>query len=108
MEKGYASSKWMTYRQAQELGGQVRKGERGSLVVYADRFKKTEAGENGEDVEREIPFLKGYTVFCCDQIDGLPDEYYAKPEPKGEKMQLIEASELFFAATGATFRHGGN
>lgn len=108
MAKGYSSPKWMTYRQAQELGGQVRKGEHGSLVVYADRFKKTEAGENGEDVEREIPFLRSYVVFCCDQIDGLPSEYYSKPEQKGERMQLVESAERFFAATGAVFQHGGN
>lgn len=108
MAKGYASSKWMTYRQAHELGGQVRKGEKGSLVVYADRFKKTESDDNGNDVEREIPFMKGYTVFNVEQIDGLPERYYDRPEPKAEKMQLIEASELFFGATGATFRHGGN
>jgi antirestriction protein ArdC len=108
MAKGYASSKWMTYRQASALGGQVRKGEHGSLVVYADRFKKTEAGENGEDVEREIPFMKGYTVFNVEQIDGLPEQYTVKPAPVAEKMQLIEASEIFFGATGATFRHGGN
>jgi antirestriction protein ArdC len=108
MAKGYASSRWMTYRQAQELGGQVRKGEHGSLVVYADRFKKTEQSDSGEDVEREIPFMKGYTVFNVEQIENLPEGYYNRPEPKDETMQLIEASEVFFSATGATFRHGGN
>jgi antirestriction protein ArdC len=108
MAKGYASNKWMTYRQAQELGAHVRKGEHGSLVVYADRFTKTETGEDGNDVEREIPFMKGYTVFNVEQIDGLPEHFYSRPEPKGEKMQLIEAAEEFFAASGATFRHGGN
>ena len=41
--KGYSAPLWMTYRQAQELGGQVRKGEQGSLVVYASRFIKTES-----------------------------------------------------------------
>jgi hypothetical protein len=60
MDKGYASSIWMTYRQAVELNAQVRKGEHGALVVYADRFTTIEAGDQGEDVEREIPFMKGY------------------------------------------------
>jgi antirestriction protein ArdC len=106
--KGYASAKWMTYRQAQELGGQVRKGEHGSLVVFADRFKKTEADENGQGVEREIPFMKGYTVFNVEQIEGLPESYYDRPAPKGEKMQLIEDAEVFFAATGAVIQHGGS
>ena len=108
MDKGYASSIWMTYKQAVELNAQVRKGEHGALVVYADRFTWIEAGDQGEDVEREIPFMKGYTVFNVEQIEGLPDHYTVKPELKGEPLQLIEAAERFFAATGATVRHGGN
>jgi len=108
MDKGYASSIWMTYKQAVELNAQVRKGEHGALVVYADRFTKIESGDQGEDVEREIPFMKGYTVFNVEQIEGLPDHYTVKPELKGEPLQLIEAAERFFAATGATVRHGGN
>jgi antirestriction protein ArdC len=98
----------MTHRQAQELGRQVRKGEHGSLVVYADRFKNTEADESGNDIEREIPFMKGYTVFNVEQIERLPEMYYTKPAPAAEKMQLIAEAEVFFNATGATFRHGGS
>jgi len=108
MDKGYASSIWMTYKQAVELNAHVRKGEHGALVVYADRLTRIEAGDHGEDVEREIPFMKGYTVFNVEQIEGLPDHYTVKPELKGEPLQLIEAAERFFAATGATVRHGGN
>ena len=108
MEKGYTSSTWMTYRQAIELNAQVRKGEHGSLVVYADRFTRIEADDQGEDMEREIPFMKAYTAFNVEQIEGLPDHYTFKPEPKGEPLQLLESAERFFAATGATFRHGGN
>jgi antirestriction protein ArdC len=66
---------WMTYKQAHELGGQVRTGETGSLVVYADRFtRKGKDTDPGEETEREIPFLKGYTVFNCEQIDGQPSQ----------------------------------
>jgi antirestriction protein ArdC len=71
MAKGYAAPIWMTYKQAQELGANVRKGEHGSLVVYANTISKTETNEQGEDVEREIPFMKGYTVFNVEQVDGL-------------------------------------
>ena len=93
MAKGYASAMWMTYRQADELGAHVRKGEQGSMVVYADRFTKTETNDQGEEIEQDIPFMKAYTVFNVEQIEGLPAHYYAKPEPKGESLQLIDSAE---------------
>lgn len=52
--KGYAAPLWMTYKQAQEIGGQVRKGEHGSLVVYANSITKTEQDDKGQDIERDI------------------------------------------------------
>lgn len=108
MDKGYTSPLWMTYKQAAELGAQVRKGEHGSLVVYADRFTRHEQNDKGEDVERSIPFMKGYTVFNVEQVDGLPSHYYSKPEPKGDPLPLISAAEDFCSRTGARFRHGGD
>jgi antirestriction protein ArdC len=107
MLKGFACPIWMTYRQALEVGGQVRKGEHGSLVVYADRFTRTEQNDRGEDVEREIPFMKGYTVFNCEQIDGLPPHFYAKPAPLVPVQERLEAAERFTASTKAEIRHGG-
>jgi len=63
----------MTFRQALELDGHVRKGEKGSLVVYANSITRTEHDDKtGEDVEREIPYMKGYTVFNVEQI--VPEE----------------------------------
>ena len=77
MEKNYSCPLWLTYRQASELGGQVRKGEKGSLVVYANEIVRTDTDESGADVEVKIPFMKGYTVFNGEQIDGLPGHFYA-------------------------------
>ncbi len=109
IEKGYASPMWMTFKQALESNAHVRKGEHGSLVVYADKIIRSETDrETGEEAERAIPFMKGYTVFNVEQIEGLPDHYYAKPAPRGETVQRIARAESFFAATGATVRHGGN
>jgi antirestriction protein ArdC len=108
VESGYASPFWMTFKQAQELGAHVRKGEQGSLVVYANTITKTEEGENGQDEERKIPFMKGYTVFNVEQIEGLPEHYAAKPEAVIDAAQRIDHAESFFAATGADIRHGGN
>jgi len=107
--KGYACPLWLTFKQALELGGNVKKGETGELVVYADRIQRTETNNKGEECEREIPFLKGYTVFNAEQCENLPAHYYAKADaPTLSPMQRIEAADRFFAATGATIRHGGN
>jgi len=110
VEKGYENPLWMTYKQAEALGANVRKGEHGSLVVYADTFSKTEENDKGEEFERSIPFMKGYTVFNVAQIEGLPDHYYHPTAPRdhGSTIELVEKAEEFFANTGATFRHGGN
>ncbi|MGH2343265.1 ArdC family protein (plasmid) [Segnochrobactraceae bacterium EtOH-i3] len=108
MERGYSAPIWMTYKQAAELGGHVRKGEKGNLVVYANTLTKTETDENGEEQERNIPFMKGYTVFNVEQVEGLPERFYARAEQPSNPMQRIEAAEAFFAATGADIRHGGN
>ncbi len=105
---GYVSPTWMAYRQASALGAQVRKGERGALVVYADRMRKTETTDSGEDVEREIPLLKGYTVFNCEQIDGLPPHFTAAPSPALPIFERIASAERFAAATSADIRHGGS
>jgi antirestriction protein ArdC len=106
--KGYAAPIWMTYKQAQELGANVRKGEHGSLVVYANSISKTETNDKGEDVEREIHFMKGYTVFNVEQVDGLPAHYYAQPVNPLPLSERIEAADAFMKATGATIYHGGN
>lgn len=106
--KGYACPLWLTFKQALELGGNVRKGERGELVVYADRITRTETDTKGEEVEKSIPFLKGYTVFNAEQCDGLPAHYTTRAEaPALPLAQRIDAADCFFAATGADIRHGG-
>ena len=105
---GYAAPTWMTYRQALELGGQVRKGSKGQLVIYADKMRKTETDDAGQDREVEIPFMKGYTVFNVDQIEGLPEQYYAEAEQMPETAERDATAEAFFAATEADIRHGGN
>ena len=107
--RGFASSTWMTFKQSLELGGHIRKGESGTMVVYANKVTKTETDDNGDDVEHTVPFLRAYTVFCVDQIDGLPDQYYkAAAAPTTPPAQRIAHADAFFANTGATIRHGGD
>jgi len=106
--QGFAGPIWMTFHQAKELGAGVEKGSKGSLVVYADRIRKTETGDDGEETERDIYFMKGYTVFNVEQIEGLPAHFYATAAPQLDPMQRLESADLFFANTGADIRHGGN
>ncbi len=108
MEQGFSAPIWMTFKQAKDLGAHVKKGEKGTLVVYADKITRTEANDKGEEVERQIPFMKGYTVFCVDQIEGLPAHYYAKAGTFKNEEQRNDQAEGFFANTGAQIRHGGN
>jgi antirestriction protein ArdC len=110
IERGFTGQSWLTFRQALSLGGHVRKGERGTTVVYADRFvpsdEKRRAAEVGEEAQA-IPFLKRFTVFNSDQCDGLPPEIAttAPPPPTGMIEPKVEA---LIKATGITFRIGGD
>jgi len=107
LEHGFASPLWMTFKQALDLMAHVRKAEKGSLVVYASTFTRTEEDADGQEIDREIPFLKGYTVFNVEQIEGLPEHYYAKPQPRFSPVQRIDHAEAFFAATHADIRYRG-
>ena len=108
LAKGYAAPLWMTYKQSAEMGAQVRKGEHGSLVVYADRITRTETDSAGQDVEREIPFMKGYTVFNVEQIEGLPAHFYAQSTNPLPLSERLAQADQFVTTTGVTIRHGGN
>jgi antirestriction protein ArdC len=108
MEGGYASPYWMTFKQTKELGAHVKKGERGNMVVYANAITKTEETSNGEEQERRIPFMKCYSVFNVEQIEGLSEHFYEKPEAVIDPAERIDHAEGFFANTGADVRHGGN
>ena len=110
VDKGYSAPIWMTFRQAKELKANVRKGEKGSLVVYANKLTVTETNEaNGEDEERKIPFMKAYPVFNVEQIDGLPEHFHATAEaPKIDASERNAAVDAFITATGASIQHGGD
>jgi antirestriction protein ArdC len=108
-EQGFAAPIWMTYRQANELGAHVRKGEKGSPVVYANSIMRNETdADSGAEVARDIHFLKGYTVFNVEQFEGLPAQYHTLASPRLDVIDRITRAETFFAATGATLAHGGN
>ncbi len=103
--KNYSSALWGTYKQWGELGGQVRKGEHGSPVVYWGTYDKQSPDDDDERSNRGL-FAKGYTVFNIEQVDGckLP----RRLEPKLSRNERIAHAEAFFAATGVKVRDGGN
>lgn len=110
MEHGRSSHVWLTYRQAQGLGAQVRKGERGTTIVHAGSFtpqdERAKAAETGEDA-REVRYLKRYTVFHVDQVEGLEGFAPAAPEPV-DPEHIHARAEALMAATGALISYGGD
>jgi len=105
----YSSQRWLTYRQAQAAGGNVRRGERGTVVCYADRFtpKDEEARAQDENRDaRQIAFLKRFTVFNVDQCEGLPDALTSAPELPAE-IEMIPSVQALIRTSGADFRIGG-
>ena len=63
--------------------------------------------KTGDEIDRETHFMKGYTVFNVEQIEGLPEHYYAKPAPRFNPVQRIDHTESFFGNLRADIRHGG-
>ena len=110
IEHGFPGQSWLTFRQARSLGGNVRRGEHGTTIVYADRFipedEKTRAAVTGEEPQA-VPFLKRFTVFNAAQCDGLSGEIaVAMPPPE---PGLIEPRvEALIKATGIDFHIGGS
>jgi antirestriction protein ArdC len=108
-EKGYTSPYWFTFNQAKALGGFVRKGEKGTQVVYANTFeRKGTDEETGEETTERIPFLKAYTVFNACQVEGLPERFRPSELSSRNVAERLEDAEAFFARTGADTRHGGD
>lgn len=110
IEHGWPSQSWLTFRQALEAGGCVRKGERGLTVVYADRFtpeaEKERASREGGD-PKAVPFLKRFTVFNVAQCEGLRAGLAADPAPLPER-EIVPVAEEVIAASGVEFRIGGD
>jgi len=111
-ERGFTTQHWLTFRQALKIGAHVRKGERGTTVVYADRFvpyrERTRAAETGDEPEA-IPFLKRFTVFNADQCEDLPDDVAPVPQsPSRDENLILPEAEALIRATGADIRIGGN
>jgi antirestriction protein ArdC len=103
-ESGFQAPLWLTFKQALELGGNVRKGEKGETVIYVSKVIR----QDDDGTKRAIPFLKAYTVFNVAQCDNLPAKI-VDPSSEARSVnpgQRDELADAFMASTGATVRHG--
>jgi len=105
---GFTSNQWFTFNQAKDAGGFVRKGSKGSMVVYAGAVDVKADIEAGETEDKRIPFMKVYTVFNRDQIEGLDAEPASPVMPVDDSANLIASAQAYFDAIGADVRHGGD
>ena len=106
---GYASPYWMTYRQCQKLGGQVRKGEKSTIAIFYKSYtKEVEAPDTGEKSDEARRVLEAYPIFNAAQVEGLPERFHPAAtlelvEPEGREEEL----DAFFAAIPVNLRHQG-
>jgi antirestriction protein ArdC len=104
--KGYGSPYYMTFNQAKEYGGSVRKGEKSTAVLWCEPISKTETADDGTESENRFWISKIYRVFNAEQCDGLPDRFTVKPTQTLDPSQRFEHVDTFIKNTAATIRHG--
>jgi antirestriction protein ArdC len=104
--QGWPTPRFLTFKQAQEAGGTVRKGERGTKVYFVKQLRVTESKE-GEDTERLVPMMREYTVFNVSQCEGLPASIV---QGKAARVRNPDGRDTladeFLAASGADIREG--
>ncbi|UFN51683.1 ssDNA-binding domain-containing protein (plasmid) [Roseomonas sp. OT10] len=109
---GGADPRWLTYRQAEAKGWQVRHGERGTTVFFFRRLTirdgeaVPDAGGDGDGSTRTVPLLRAFTVFHASQVEGIPD--FAAPSPEEAAWRTPEAVETIIRNSGVVFREGGD
>ncbi|MFP1132909.1 ArdC-like ssDNA-binding domain-containing protein, partial [Asticcacaulis sp. W401b] len=99
---GWANPRFYTFKQAEGLGGMVRKGEKGCPAIL---YRQTEVDRDGDDDPKILRFLKSYVCFNAEQIDGLPAELYAVPEPMRVDPDAVNA---FFRGIDFNLLHKGD
>ena len=104
--RGWSTPRFVTYKQAMEAGGNVRKGEQGTKVYFVKQLQVKD-GE-GEDAEsRLIPMMREYTVFAVDQCEGLPDSIQTGKPMRVRNPDARDAlADEFLHSTGADIREG--
>jgi antirestriction protein ArdC len=109
-ECGFSSPHWFTYKQCEALGANVRKGERGSFVVFYKQVGRSETDADSHDKKPDLKrILRGYVVFNGDQVSGLPESFFpvvpAVAQPRHPDEVRLTG---LFAKIPATIRYGGD
>lgn len=106
LKGGFKSSSWMTFKQAKELGGVIRKGSKGIKCYKYGKY--TPKNTEGEEEEEERGYMAGFVLFNVDQIDGLPEEYYPKADnSEKHNWNPEEKAERILNGSGARIRYFG-
>jgi antirestriction protein ArdC len=104
---GYRTPRFLTFKQALELGGNVRKRERGTKVYFVKQLQVRDQGADDSSSTRLIPMMREYTVFNVDQCENLPDSINTgKPMRVRNPDTRDELADEFLRSTGADIREG--
>ena len=110
MAMGYISPYWVTFRQCDKMGGSIKKGQKGTPVIYWNWFeKKGTDDDTGEETVKRVPFLRYYTVFNVEQTEGLEDQI-PEPAEKPAEFNPIEICEVIvenYPDPKCPIEHGG-
>lgn len=105
MRGNFADNRWLTFKQALDLGGNVRKGEKGTKVIFWKILEKDNKKTGEKD---KIPMARAYTVFNYSQCENLPEKYAPKEHPGFSNDEKNPDIETFIANTGANIMYGND
>jgi antirestriction protein ArdC len=108
LERGYDARWWASYRQWRALGGQVRRGEHGTQIVFWKPLVRRVTEENGEEKTDSFPILRTWTVFNVAQVEGESVEQFCSSNRLPANFVGYSVAEGVIAATGADIRFGGD
>ena len=106
---GYADSRWLTFQQARQLGGHIRRGESGTRIVFFKLLDRDDLAASAAPsaARKVIPLLRSFTVFNAAQVDGLPASLTTQaPAPEG--WNPVAVADALLSGSGAQIQHGGN
>lgn len=105
--KALPSNKWASFKQWQQIGASVKKGEKGSRIIFYKTLIKSEENDRGEKEDHKIPMLRLYTVFNASQVEGFVDQNQT-PLPEMDNVKRNGLIDTFCQSTGADIRNDGD